>query len=103
MVLRADRLEHLDRHDRVERALDVAVVAQLDVDPVVETGGVDPLAGEVVLLGRDRDRRDPAIPLAGGVQGEPAPAGADLEDVHAWAQAGVVGEAPVLGPLGVGE
>jgi hypothetical protein len=30
----SDRLEHLDRDDRVELALDVAVVAQLDVDEV---------------------------------------------------------------------
>ena len=33
-VLRPDGLEHLDRDDRVVRSLDVAVVAQLDVDEV---------------------------------------------------------------------
>ena len=71
----------------VVRALDVAVVAQLDVDEVLEPGGADALARQGVLLRRDRDRRDAAAELAGGVQGEAAPARADLEHVHARAAA----------------
>ena len=88
-VLGADRLEHLDRDDGVVRALDVAVVAQLDVDEVVEAGLADARAGELVLLLRDRDRRHPAAQLARRVQREPAPARADLQDVLAGAQPGV--------------
>ena len=49
VVLRADRLEHLDRDDGIVRAAEVAVVTQLDVDPVVEACLVDALAREVVL------------------------------------------------------
>ena len=37
-------------------AVDVAVVAQLDVDPVGEPGGAHPLGREAVLRPRDRDR-----------------------------------------------
>ena len=57
---RADGLDHLDRHDRVVLALDVAVVAELDVDAVLEPGRADPLARQLLLRGRDRDRRHPA-------------------------------------------
>ena len=35
-ILRPDRLEHLDRDDCVVRGVDVAVVAQLNVDEVIE-------------------------------------------------------------------
>ncbi len=82
-VLGPDRFEHLDRDDRVVRALHVAVVAQLDVDEVVESGGPDALARKLELLARDRHRGDPAAELAGGVQGEATPASPDLEDVLA--------------------
>ena len=102
-VLGADGLEHLDRDDRVVRAADVAVVAQLDVDEVVQPGRADALAGQVVLLARDRDRRHPAAELAGRVQREAAPARADLEDVLAAGQARVLGDDPVLVALRVGE
>ena len=104
VVLGADGLEHLDRDDRVVRALDVAVVAQLDVHEVLEAGRADALAREVVLLLRDRDRGHAAAELAGGVQREAAPARADLEHVHARAGSPApLGDPPVLGPLGVGE
>ena len=99
-VLGADRLEHLDRDDRVEGALDVAVVAQLDIDQVVQPGRADPLPGQLELLLRDRDRRDPTAQLAGCVQREAAPPGADLQDVLAGAQAGVGGHPAVLVALG---
>ena len=80
-VLGADRLEHLDRDDRVVGAADVAVVAQLDVDEVLQAGRADALAGQVVLRLRDRDRRHPAAELAGRVEREAAPARPDLEHV----------------------
>src|SRR5574338_29494 len=67
------------------------------------TCGPHPLHGEIVLGARDRDRRDPAAELAGGVQREAAPARADLEDVLARAQARPLGHPPVLVALGVGQ
>ena len=82
-VLRADSLEHLDRDDRVVRPGDLAVVAQLDAHAIRQPGGGNPLSGERVLRRRDRDRRHAAAELAGRIQGEAAPAGADLEHVLA--------------------
>ena len=51
----------------------------------------------VVLLARDRDRRDAAAALARGVHREAAPAAADLEHVVAGAELEPVADAPVLG------
>ena len=39
----ADRLDHLDRQHGVVAAVDVAVVAQVDLDPVGQPGRGDPL------------------------------------------------------------
>ena len=66
---------------------DGAVVAQLDVDPVGVAGRGDPLAGQLELLGRERDRVDVGA-AAGGADRELAPAGADLEHPGALADAG---------------
>ena len=81
----------------------VAVVAQLDVDPAVETGGTDSLAGEVVLLARDRDRGHAAAALAGGKEREPTPTRPDLQDVIVRLKAGAIGDQPVLVALRVGQ
>ena len=82
-VLGADRLEHLDRDDRVVLAAYVAVVAQLDPSAVAQARFGDALGGELVLRSRDGDRGHVAAQLAGGVQGKAAPAAADLEHAHA--------------------
>ena len=103
VVLGAHGLQHLDRHDRVVLAVDVAVVAELDVHQVLQAGLPDPLPGERVLLRRDGDRRHPAAQLPGRVQREAAPARPDLQDVHPGGQARALGEQAVLVPLGIGE
>ena len=48
-VLRSHRLEHLDRDDRVVGAVHVAVIAQLDLDEVLQAGSLDALSGKLVL------------------------------------------------------
>ena len=102
-VLRADRLEHLDRHDRVVGAGDVAIVAQLNVDAVLEAGGADPLAGEVVLLARDRDGGHAAAELTRGIDSEAAPSRPDLEHVLSRADRGSLGDEAVLVALRIGQ
>ena len=92
-VLLADRLDHLDAHDRVERAVDLAVVAHLHVDPTGETGRVDAPASQRGLLLRQRDRRD-RRPTLRGADRERAPAGPDLEHLRAEPHVRVV-EQPV--------
>jgi hypothetical protein len=102
-VIGAHGLEHLDRDDRVVGALDVPVVAKLDAHAIRQAGRRDTCGGQPVLGGRHGDGRDPAAQLARGVQREPAPAAADLENVLAAAQAGPLRDDPVLVALGVGE
>ena len=65
-VFGADGLEHLDRDDRVVHAGDLAVVAQLDVDQMLQAGRPHALPGELVMLLRDRDdvTRQPSSPAA---------------------------------------
>ena len=77
-VLLADRLDHLDAHDRVVAAVGLAVVLQPDVDEVGEPGGVDPRLRERGLLGRQGQRGD-VRPAPGRLDRQGAPAGADLQ------------------------
>ena len=100
MVPPVDGLDHLDGDGLVVDALEVAVVLQTDVDPVSQAGVAHPLSGLLVLGGGDRGRGDPAPVVPGGVDGETAPAGADLHDVVLGAE-GQLGAQPVqLGLLG---
>ena len=104
-VLGADRLEHLDRDDGVVRALDrrgsrAARRSTRSARPAARTRSVASAcwAGEIVIGGHA------AAELAGGVQREAAPAGADLEDVHRRRRSPARSAmTAVLAPLGVGE
>ena len=91
-VLRADRLEHLDRDDRVVRGRRcrgsrAAGPSTWSSRPAARTRS----RGEVVLRLRDGDRGHAAAELAGGVEREAAPAGADLEHVLARREPGPLG------------
>ena len=46
-VLLADRLDHLDAHDRVVAAVGLAIVLEPDLDTVGQPGGIDPLPARV--------------------------------------------------------
>jgi len=100
-VCRADRLEHLDADDIAVgprgRDLEVTVVGLLQGDSVRESCGPD------ALLGAERCSGYGAAGLLHGLDGEAAPASADLEDVVGWLGLRVVDEAPQFVPLGVFE
>ena len=80
-VLPPDRLDHLDRDELVVAAPEVAVVDAEDLDLALEPGGSHPRLGVLALLARDRRRRHPAAVARRRVHGEPAPPGADLEQM----------------------
>ena len=90
-VLLAHRLEHLDRDDPVEAAVQLAVVAEQDLDPVAR-GRPRARAARASSLcsAGDGDGGDPAAAGGGRVDRHAAPAGADLEHVVARADAGQV-------------
>src|SRR5579863_1125778 len=56
-VLPANGLDHLDRDELVEAAAEVAIVREEHRHPLAEPGRRDPLAGQPVLLRRDRRGR----------------------------------------------
>ena len=85
-VLPADGLDHLDRDELVVAALELAVVAQQHGDAVLQAGGAHERDRVVVLLARDGGGRHAAAVVRGGVDGQPAPAGADLQQVVARAE-----------------
>jgi hypothetical protein len=102
-VLLAHRLEHLDRDDLVEPPVQLAIVAEQDLDLAPEPGRGHTLLGQLLLLPRDGDRGETATAGGGRVHGHPAPAGADLEHVVALADAGEIAHGVVLAPLRVGQ
>ena len=84
----------------VEAAGHVAIVAQLDADPVGQPRLGDAPAGVVVLLARQGDAGDARATFLGRQLGEAAPAAADLQDMVVRAGVEQVQQAPVFAPLG---
>jgi len=79
-LARADVLHHADAPDRVEGpVVDGAVVLDPDFDPVGQAAFRDPLARELGLRLRECDADDADAVVLGGVDGEAAPAAADVE------------------------
>ena len=99
-VLLADRLDHLDRDDRVVAAACLAVVLEADVDAVRDAGGRGAVAGQGRLLAGERQGRH-VSPPAGRLDREGPPARADLEDGGAVADACLVEDRVDLAQLGV--
>ncbi|MGB0093407.1 MAG: hypothetical protein WBP81_12880, partial [Solirubrobacteraceae bacterium] len=75
----SDRLDHLDRHELVVPAVQLAVVLHQHRDPVAQSGAADLLDGVIVLFARDRGRGHVAAAGRGGVQRERTPARSDFE------------------------
>lgn len=100
-MCRADRLEYLDADDIAVgprgRDLEVTVVGLLQGDSVRESCGPD------ALLGTERCGGYGAAGLLYGLNGEAAPAGADLEDVVGWPGVHAVDEELQFVPLGIFE
>ena len=79
----AHMLEHADRNDAVEGVVHLAIVAQLEADLVPQPFLFDPLGGEAVLFGGERDAGQIAAGLTRQRQTQTAPAGADVQDLQA--------------------
>ena len=94
----AHRFNHLDRHEFVIRSLQVAVVNLFEFHALVQPGCGDAAFRLAKLLLRDRSGRHAAPVLAGGIHGEPAPPGSDLQHVITGRQLQETTHAIVLGP-----
>ena len=79
----ADMLHHANRNHPVEAAFQRAIVEFAELDQTLDAGGRGVLARDTELLGRDVDRGHPRPGCGGDVDGEGAPAGADLGHRHA--------------------
>ena len=80
VVAPADVLAHLDRRHRVEGTVsDLAVVLEPDLDPVLESLGLDPGVDEGLLLRRQGHPDDADAVLLGRVDRQRAPPAADVE------------------------
>src|ERR1700741_722844 len=79
----ADMLEHADRDDAVEAALQLAVVAQMEAHAIAKAGRRRVLLRELVLLDRERHAGGVHPGRAREVEGEPPPAAADVEQLLA--------------------
>src|SRR6476469_6537523 len=76
----ADMLHHADRNHPVKLAGELAIVQLTKRDVIGNAGGLGMIACRLDLLGRNVDRGDMGAGFARQMNGESAPAGADLGD-----------------------
>ncbi len=99
VVAHANMLEHADRDDAVEAAGLFTIVAHMEADPVGETGLAHPLGRHLRLLLGEREAGHLDAVLAGEVERQPAPAGADVEHALAGLKQELGGDERLLCPL----
>ena len=92
----ADMLDHADADHPIKRALDVAVVGQLELDLVGHARSLRPLVRELDLIGCERNAQYLAAEMAVEIESEPAPAAADIEQAHARLQPQLGGDQGLL-------
>lgn len=95
----ADMLEHADRDDAVEPLRQVAVVAQLDMDVVVQPLRARSLGRHLMLLGGKGDAEHIGLERPGDVDRQPAPAAADVQHVMPGLDAQLCRDVPFLDQL----
>ena len=100
VVRRPDMLEHADADDPVEPPLDLAPVAQLEPHPALEPLRRGAGAGMAQLLFRQGDSEHLDVRGPGEMEGEPAPAAADVEHLLARGEAQLGGDMGHLRGLG---
>ena len=98
---RAEMLDQADAGDPVERALDLAIILELELHPVGDAGLGGALVGEGDLVGRERDAEHVDVVMAVQVEREPAPAAADVEHLHARLEVQLAGDVRLLVELGL--
>ena len=94
-------LEHADRDDPVERPLDVAIVDQLELDPVRHPRRLGPLPSDRQLLLRQGDPEHVDVRDAVQIQSQAAPAAAEIEHPLARLQQQLRGDMRLLVELGL--
>lgn len=101
----ADVLEHADTDHLVEAAIarQVAVVEQLQGDPVFQALGPDPFLAQRQLFLAQGDAGDLDAELASGQARQAAPATADIQQLLARLQAQLATQVAKLGQLRGGE
>ena len=99
----ADMLEHADRHDAIERTLDIAVVDQPEHRVLRAAAFARPLLRARELFLREGDAGHLRARDFGEIERQAAPAAADVEHLGAGLDAELRGEMPLLGKLSVVE
>ncbi len=99
-VFGADRFDHLDRHQLVELALQVAVVLHQQRDLVLQARLPYAPGGQRMLFCRDGGGRDMAAIVPGGMDRETTPAGADFHHAVAGFELQLLADAVQLAPRG---
>ena len=94
--MHADMFEHADGDDAVEPALDLAIVDQLELDPVADTQDLGAPPGHRQLPFRQGDAHHFDIGDMGEIEAQPAPAAADVEQPLAVCQLKLGGEMTLL-------
>src|SRR5262249_25312654 len=96
-----DMLEHADRHDAVEAAVDLAVVHEMELRPPAQAALCRPLHRKLVLFSGEGHADHLGAASFRQIEPEPAPARADIEHAHAGLDAELGGEVALLGKLGL--
>lgn len=97
VVMMPHRLDHFNRNQFIERARQIPVILEQQRDAVAQSGLPKAFLREIMLLARNRRRRDAAAVLRGGMEREPAPARADFQNMIVWRQAQLLTETVVFG------
>ena len=99
VALDADVLEHANRHDAVKLLIELAIIPQLKLDTITDTGSLGAFYGKRVLLFRKRDAEDVNILHLREIDRKTTPPAADIEELLAWAQTQLRSNQPAFGPL----
>ena len=101
VVVDADMLEHADRDDAVERAVDVAIILQHEFCRTRQTSFFRPCIRDLQLLGGEGDAGDIGAYGLCEIDAKAAPAAADVENAQVAIDQELRGDVALLSKLGV--
>src|SRR4029077_5273790 len=99
----ADMLEHADRHDAVEAAVDVAIILKPEAGIARQAALERPVLGALILLLRQRDAGHLGVGNFREIERQTAPAATDVEHLGAGRDAQLRRQMALLGQLRVVE